>query len=367
MKIVNLIWGFALGAGIDKCYLTYAGLGDIDHEIEMKNVCIDIQNLNSHLEPLKKIGITFIRIKSRTDFSWVTNLSRLLKQEQADVIFTHGFNGAIMMMIERLFCGNRTKLICSYHGAYHSPTLLKKLITPIYNSLPIFIYKHYAHRVVCVERYSNNYLVSRGVPSDKVVTVYNGIKADYETTHLNLPVQMAKTVTILTASRISEVKGLSYLLDALCLMKERGVKFYYYMVGEGPDLEMLKERINVSGLSDCVSTVGFQNNVAQWMASCDIFALPSLHEYHSIAVLEAMRAGKPIVATEVGGNGESIENNLSGLLVPAKDSIQLANALCRFISDEKLRKTLGENARKRFLQLFTEDVMQQNLIKVLKS
>ena len=130
---------------------------------------------------------------------------------------------------------------------------------------------------------------------------------------------------------------------------------------------MLKKQIQVLGLTDLVSTVGFQDNVAQWMASCDVFVLPSLHEYHSIAVLEAMRAGKPIIATEVGGNGESIEKDLSGLLVPAKDEKALADALYKLVTDEELRKTLGENARKRFLKLFTEEAMQHNLIKALKS
>lgn len=294
-------------------------------------------------------------------------LNNLLKEEQADAVFTHGFNGAIMMMIERLFCGNKTKLICSYHGAYHAPTLLKKIVEPIYNSLPIFIYKHYAHRVICVENFSNNYLVKKGVPSDKVVTVHNGIRATNETGYLKLPNHIDNAVTLLTASRISEVKGLPYLLKALSLIKKRDVKFHYYMVGEGPDLEMLKKQIQVLGLTDLVSTVGFQDNVAQWMASCDVFVLPSLYEYHSIAVLEAMRAGKPIVATEVGGNGESIENNHSGLLVPSKNEKALADALYKLITDEELRKALGENARKRFLELFTEEVMQHNLIKALKS
>ncbi len=367
MKIINLIWGFTLGAGIDKCYMTYARLGEAEPDMEMRNVCIDIENLNSHTEPLKEIEVTFIRIKSRSDVSWVWKLNRLLKCEQADVVFTHGFNGAIMMMVERLVCRNKTRLVCSYHGAYHAPTGMKRPIAPLYNSLPIYIYKHYAHRVVCVEQFSRRYLVQKGVAADKVVTVYNGIKPSCEVKTLVLPGNEEKAVTILTASRISEVKGLPYLLDALAIVKERGLKFHYYMVGGGPDLNMLKGKIQALGLTDCVSTTGYQDNVADWMATCDIFALPSLHEYHSIAVLEAMRAGKPIVATRVGGNGESIEDNTSGLLVEAKSGRQLADALCRLIADEELRKRLGTNARNRFIEMFTEDAMMRNLAKALKS
>lgn len=367
MKIINLIWGFTLGAGIDKCYLTYAKLGEIDPCIEMKNVCIDILNLKSHTEPLKEIDTIMIPIRNRKDFSWVKKLNDLFRQEKPDVVFTHGFNGAIMMFIERLFHGNKTKLICSYHGAYHAPTLLKKLIAPIYNSLPVFIYKHYAHKVICVEKFSNKYLVNKGVAQNKVVTVYNGIKACDETTTLELPHTLSGTITLLTASRISAVKGLPYLLDALKILKEQNMKFHYYMVGEGPDLAMLQRRICDLGLNEYVTTTGFQNNISHWMATCDIFVLPSLHECHSIAVLEAMRAGKPIVATDVGGNGESIENNISGLLVPSKDSRSLANALRKVIIDDNLRKSLGKNAQKRFFEHFTEEAMKRNLITVLKS
>lgn len=367
MKIINLIWGFSLGAGIDKCYLVYAKLGMIDNEIEIRNVCIDILNLNSHTDPLKEIGTTFIPIKSRKDLSWIRQLNDLFQKEHPDVVFTHGFNGAIMMFVERLFYKHKIKLICSYHGEYHAPTLLKKLVAPIYNTLSIFIYKHYAHRIICVEKFSNIYLVCNGVPQEKVVTVYNGIKAENEVSLLDLPHSSDGTITLLTASRISEVKGLPYLLDALKILKEQGANFHYYMVGEGPDLGMLQRRIFDLGLNENVTTIGFQNNVDQWMATCDIFVLPSLHEYHSIAVLEAMRAGKPIVATDVGGNGESIEHNRSGLLVPSKDSNALADALYKLITNKKLRQTLGENARNRFLKQFTEEVMQQNLIKALKS
>ena len=366
MKVINLIWGFTLGAGIDKCYLTYAGLGEIDSSIEMKNVCIDIQNLNSHTEPLRKIGVTFIPIKNKRDLSWVKKLNHLLKQEQADIVFTHGFNGAIVMMIERLLCGNKTKLICSYHGAYHAPTPIKKLLSPIYNTLPVFIYKKYAHKVICVENISNKYLVSKGVNQSKVVTIHNGITDIKDVIPVNISSHI-NNISLITASRITPEKGIVYLLEALSILKQKKLSFHYYMIGEGPELENLKNRTIELQLDSYVSFIGYQHNIPQWLAACDIFVLPSLNECHSIAILEAMRAGKAIIATEGGGNGESIENNLSGLLVPAKNCNVLADALYKLISDEKLRKTLGENARKRFLYLFTEEVMQQNLIKALQS
>ena len=173
--------------------------------------------------------------------------------------------------------------------------------------------------------------------------------------------------TLLTASRITEVKGLPYLLQALKILKDKGLKFHYFMIGEGPDLHKLKAQCHSMGLDSVVTFMGYQNNVAEWLAACNIFVLPSLYEYHSIAVLEAMRSGKAIVATTVGGNTESITNGIEGIMVPPADSVALAEAIEKLLVDIDTRVRLGLAARKRFEKEFTEVVMMRNLIRVLKS
>jgi glycosyltransferase involved in cell wall biosynthesis len=82
-----------------------------------------------------------------------------------------------------------------------------------------------------------------------------------------------------------------------------------------------------------------------------------LAEYHSIALLEAMRAGKAIVATDVGGNTESVRNLKEGLIVPAADVERLVHAIDRMVIDRSLAKKLGEAARERFKDKFTEEIM----------
>ena len=104
-----------------------------------------------------------------------------------------------------------------------------------------------------------------------------------------------------------------------------------------------------------------------WLNSADIFAITSFQENHSIALLEAMRAGKAIVATTVGGNGESITDGIDGLLVPPADSVALADALRKLLSDRSLRERLGQNARNRFEKEFTETAMMMGLVNVFKS
>lgn len=367
MKVLNLIWGFTLGAGIDKCYMTYARLGEMDKDMETKSVCINLLNMNSHIEPLKELGVSFIDIRGRSDFSWVGRLKQMIDDEKPDVVFTHGFNGAIMMLIERLLKGVKTPIICTYHGAYHAPTLSKKLVEPIYNGLTVFIYQHIAKRVVCVENVSRHYLWNKGVEKDKVVTVHNGILDITKPKPVDLSTYVERGVpTIVTASRITEVKGLPYLLEALKILKDKGIKYHYFMIGEGPDLEALKNQAKELDIEDNITFAGFQSNVPEWLAACDIFALPSLYEYHSIAVLEAMRAGKAIVATMVGGNGESIKDGYEGILVPSKDAKTFADALECMLKSQEIRVQFGNLARKRFVAEFTEEAMMRTLVKAIK-
>lgn len=364
MKVMNLIWGFTLGAGIDKCFLTYAKLGEVDKEINVLSVCINLQNLHSHISPLHEIGAKFINIKSRRDFSWIRKLKELIDKENPDVIFTHGFNGAIVVLIERIFKGIKVPLVFSYHGLYNPPTFSRKLVAPVFNSLPIWIYKHIAKKVVCVSEDSRKQLIARGVPQLKVVTVHNGIKSKYTDAKV---VMDNDIVNIVSCSRIDAIKGLDVLLDAMSKLHNKGMKFHYYMIGEGPDLESLKEQCKTLNLDGCVTFAGYQTNIEEWLNAADIFAIPSYQENHSIALLEAMRAGKAIVATNVGGNSESIRNGYEGYLVPAGDTSALSDALEKMIENEKLRLNFGNMARSRFIHLFTEEAMMNNLVKVLKA
>ena len=370
MKVYNLIWGFSLGAGIDKCFLTYTGLSDVDRDIDVHSVCVNIENLGTDVTTLKNKKVEIVNIKKQLDFSWIRKLSESINTVSPDIIFTHGFNGAIMVLLLRIFKGINVPLICTYHGLYHSPTNTKKVLEPVYNGLSLGIYKFVAYKVICVEKMSVEYLMGRGVAKEKLVTVYNGLaplgsieSVDFVEFGLS-----NDKLTIMTVSRISEVKGLRYLLEAISRMKGKtNTPFQYVMVGVGPDLESLKKMVIDLNIECYVTFVGFQANVVGWLEAADIFALPSLAEYHSIALLEAMRSGKSIVATDVGGNSESIRHEKEGLLVPSENVEELSESLLKLLKSEGLRLKYGIAAKERFRSTFSEKSMKQNVVKVLKS
>jgi glycosyltransferase involved in cell wall biosynthesis len=119
----------------------------------------------------------------------------------------------------------------------------------------------------------------------------------------------------------------------------------------------LRQQVAQSGLSGKVVFTGFRPDVSDCLSAFDIFVLPSLAESHSIALLEAMQAGKAIVATDVGGNTESVRQGKEGIIVSPADPDGLAKAIERYIKFPELAIQMGKNAKLRFDNQFTVDVM----------
>ena len=176
MIIYNLIWGFNTGAGIDKCYLQYHDIADGYENIKVYSVCINVKSFNTDLELLKNLGVKIIDINSQFDFSWLKKIDDNIKEIKPTIFFTHGFNGAIIALLLRFFKGVKIPLVTTYHGLYHAQTTKKKILEPIYNGLSRYVYKKLAKQTICVEHMSRNFLIKKGVPENKVVTVHNGLK-----------------------------------------------------------------------------------------------------------------------------------------------------------------------------------------------
>lgn len=364
MKILNLTWKYGTG-GIARCFDTYAQLGEVNKDVNVLSVCIDPQCFDYDRQRLYKLGVTCVQIKNTHDFSWHRKLSDIIKTYQPDVVFAHGLHGAIVYVITRLLHRHKVPLVGSFHGLYYAPTTKKRLAAPFYNQLMIFIYRHYCKRVVAVSFYSKSELEQRRVPHDKIFVVHNGIK-DIKEVPKKQTDDKDECIRIGVVSRLDPFKGIDILLQALVLVKEQTKKKVHLdIVGDGPMSVELQAFIESHHIDNDVNLAGYQSNIPEWMDSWDIFCLPSYFENHSISILEAMRAGRAIVTTNVGGNGESIANGKEGVLVPAKDADSLANALLLLIENHPFRESLGQNARFRFVNEFTEETTKHNIIKSL--
>lgn len=360
MTILNLIWGYSTG-GIGKCFLTYNRLEEVEPRLKVVSVCVIKDADHNDIQPLEDNGITIIRIRNNFDFSWMKKLKTIIDTTDIDFYFSHSHNGPIMLYLFDWYYKLKIPFICTCHGFNPKPTIMSHL----YSLLILSIWKSKnVKKVICVEQFSPVGLVSRGVPRVKIRTVYNGIEPSIITKPIDLSAYCSLNApVIITASRLTKIKGIDYLISALKIVKDKGFNFHYFCIGDGEEEETLKSMTKEQGLMDRISFMGYQSNIADWLGMCDIFALPSLEEFHSIAILEAMRAKKAIVATNIGGNPESLRDEKDALLVPSKDSVALSNALILLLSSEELREKLSDSAYKRFKVLFTIDAMMKNLAK----
>jgi glycosyltransferase involved in cell wall biosynthesis len=160
------------------------------------------------------------------------------------------------------------------------------------------------------------------------------------------------TAVIGTVARLVQRKGIDVLLRALARVL-RTCPVHLLVIGDGPLAEELRALARDLRIANFVSWLGFQRDPATWLRAMDVFALPSRLEGSPNAVLEGMAAGLPIVATNIGGVIDLLEEGRNGLLVPPDDPDALAAALGRLLRNAPLRAELGYRARNQAVEVFS--------------
>lgn len=147
-----------------------------------------------------------------------------------------------------------------------------------------------------------------------------------------------------TIANLYKNKGLDYLIDAAVAFKNDDVIFI--VIGEGDKRKNLERLIAKHGLTDKFLLLGQKENASQYLKAFDLFVLPSLKEGMPFVIIEAMAAGLPIVATDVGGLKEMIDDGQSGILTEPARADLLAQTIKKVLDNDKLAQTLGQNAQK---------------------
>ena len=212
---------------------------------------------------------------------------------------------------------------------------------------------------------SERFSQSLGLPGTKIRVVHNGIRQ----TAFGQPPDPAVRATltegsdcpiVFTPARLHSQKGHKYLLEAAAMIPDA----VFVLAGDGPERDFLEQYSSELGIQARVRFLGNRQDVPQLMAACDLFVLPSLYEGLPISVLEAMAAGKPIVATNIGGTDEAIVNNETGLLVPSANAQELALAIKRLLlnRDQAARFALAGKARAK--SMFSQEAMAKGVMQV---
>jgi glycosyltransferase involved in cell wall biosynthesis len=141
--------------------------------------------------------------------------------------------------------------------------------------------------------------------------------------------------------RLARQKGVTCLVEAARLVLEAGVECQFLLVGEGELEDVVREMVQRADLDGRVLLAGFQSEIAEVLGALDVFVLPSLYEGLSYSLMEAMAAGRPVVATRVAGNCDLVRDRENGLLIPPGDAMALSEALIELICAPAERTRLG--------------------------
>ena len=188
-----------------------------------------------------------------------------------------------------------------------------------------------------------------GIAPERIRVIYGGV----DTTRFSPAAEdVTKEVDILSVTRLERYKGIFDLLEALAPLARERASLHCVIAGDGSERAALERRRDELGLQRVVSLVGYQADVAALLRKSRIFVLPSHEEGLPNAVMEAMAAGLPVVATAVGGTTELVVDGQTGRLTPARSPAELAAALRVYLSDGSLARSDGaagcERARQRF-------------------
>ncbi len=293
----------------------------------------------------KAIPTSSIRVRNDLDPRPIFSLGRRVRQENYDIVHFHT-KRAHALSLWPLRVHSRSKYVVTRRMDYP----LKK---NWYNN---YLYNRKMDGVIAISQTIADVLAAGGVNREKIRVIHSGVDVVRFRRAEPAPRQSDRPV-IGTVAVLEERKGHRVLLEAAAILKGQGCRLAYRFAGEGSERRHLEEAVSKLGLQEEVAFLGFVSDIPAFLGAVDVFALPSIYEGLGVAVLEAMAAGKPVVASSVGGIPELVEDQITGILVPPKDAQALAKAIAQLVSRETAARKMGTRASERVQDHFTLEKM----------
>ncbi len=286
----------------------------------------------------------------------------LLKQERFEVIETFTYDSNLLVLPLAWMAGVPVR-IATHHGKVEDVPQWRE-------RAHVLIVRNFASAMVAVSDDVCEQLVSIGMDRHRVFVIPNGISL----TQPNLGEKSAIRrklgapevgIVLISVGRLVYQKAHRFLIDALQYPGVKEKPIALYIAGEGSLRAELETQIRALNMSQEVHLLGNRSDVPMLLALSDIFVLSSRWEGLPMALLEAMGAGLPVVATRVEGVQDVVQDGVQGLLVPPEDAKALAEALIQLIDDPPLRNRMGVEARRRIESHYTTDIMCEKYLDVM--
>ena len=289
-------------------------------------------------------------------FTSITRVVEILKTHKIDIIHSHLVGTFFLSMVSGCLAKTKLKII-SWHSIYKSSILDYPESFGSVRFVKYFLFLKVgvmlSDKIIAVSNSVNreNRKLLK-VDSRKIITIYNGIK-DYYSSDTST-CDESGMIVIGSAGSLVKDKNYELLIRSIKNLNTKNVELL--IAGDGPEKDRLSLLIKSEQLHN-IKLVGHVDDVKKFLSKIAIWVLPSNREGFSIALLEAMSAGKAIIATNVGGNAEALRHLKDGVIVPKRNMESLTKSIELLVNNGKLRQGYKVSARNRYLENYTIDKM----------
>ncbi len=349
MKILQIIPHFGFGGAETMCEnLTYAQL-KLGHEVTVVSLYAQRTAVSQRMERAG-VRLLYLDKKPGLDITMVPKLRNIMKKERPDVVHTH--LDVIKYAVAAAKLAGVKTCVHTVHNVAEKEAegRVQKLINGTYFRLG------WSVPVALSPEVRTSIAAFYGRDMEQIPMAYNGI--DLSRCRPKTDYSLGQTVNLLHIGRFNQQKNHKMLLPMFAKLYEEDPRCRLWLLGDGelrPETEKLAQDL---GISEAVRFCGAQSNVYPYLHDADIFLLPSLYEGMPMAIIEAMGTALPIVATEVGGVPDMLENGVSGMLTPCEEEA-LRSACRKLIESEELRARMGQNALRGSRRFSAEHMAEQ--------
>lgn len=320
-----------------------------------------------------KVHLHRLRKQSSFDVALVRDVARLIDQYRIELVHCTLQYSLLVAWTARLISRSKPKLVCALHTTINRNRYEEAADRLVYHWLLRacvgLIFVCHSQRAHWLRKYPEleavSHVVFNGIDAARFDPARSPDAGAQLRSALGVPAS-AKVVSCVAAFRPE--KGHHVLLKAFSRVAAKLPEAYLILAGDGPARPDAERRMCNLGLRDRVRFLGATDDVGSLLAATDVTVLASTAvETFSMAMLESMAMKVPLVATDMGGTREAVRHGETGLLVPPNDVVALSEGMIRLLSDDALRRKLGEKARDLVLADFTQELMIRDIQRILSS
>ena len=309
------------------------------------------ESFNKNFKLHRLTGLNLALKPFFTEYPLVPRLGLMLEREKPELIHAHSHLFLTTFVAIKVAKKLGIPSVVTVHGVSAERNIAVNLLQNMYlRTIGTKIFQS-STRIVCLTRADAIQVVKLGCPPSKIQLIPNPVDTDI---FKPCPKKEQDNLVVWIGRFVPE-KGLKYLIEAAKQVHSSNNDVKFTLVGGGPLRHELEHLVEAQGLANCVSIIGplEYREVADVLRKASLFAFPSLKEGMPKAVLEAMAAGKAVVASDIPGMNEIIKNGFNGVLVQPRNVSAFSNIIITLLEDDPLRKRLQRNARNTMLKYFT--------------